>query len=174
MPESPGEPGAATLWARFVAVATTEPEREALRWNGGTLCYGALFDRARRIAGVLRARHGIGPGACVGVAMPRDGDLVAALLGVMASGAAYVPLDPRYPLDRLGFMVADSGASLVLSHSRVALPPGVSRLDLDTQRLPETSEQQLSEPHADDLAYLIYTSGSTGVPKGVEVTHGSV
>ncbi|MEJ2410181.1 MAG: AMP-binding protein [Novosphingobium sp.] len=127
MPESPGEPGAATLWARFVAVATTEPEREALRWNGGTLCYGALFDRARRIAGVLRARHGIGPGACVGVAMPRDGDLVAALLGVMASGAAYVPLDPRYPLDRLGFMVADSGASLVLSHSRVALPPGVSR-----------------------------------------------
>jgi amino acid adenylation domain-containing protein len=172
--DAAGEAGRETLWARFAAVAAADPLREAVRWDGGSLSYGALLDRACAIAGALRARGDVGRGARVGVALQREGDLVAALLGVIACGAAYVPLDTRYPADRLAFMVADSGAVLVLSNSGVALPPGVPRLDLDGACLPETAREPRSEPGSDDLAYVIYTSGSTGLPKGVEIRHASV
>lgn len=164
----------ATLWSRFVAHAAEDPAREAVRWTAGTWRYDALLARACAIADILRVQHGVGRGDRVGVAMPRDGGLVAALLGVIASGAAYVPLDPRYPADRLAFMVADSGASLVVAKRGIALPPDVVRLDLESALIASVPPGRVPGPQPDDLAYLIYTSGSTGAPKGVEIGHASV
>ena len=130
-----------------VAVAGRPEER---------LTYAALRERAGRIAGGLCAL-GAGPGTIVGLTTRRSLDTVAGLLGILEAGAAYLPLDPDYPADRLAFMVEDSGAAFVL-----------------TDRLPEGDEADGARALPDDLAYVIYTSGSTGRPKGVMVPHRSV
>lgn len=132
--------------------------------------YGALNARANRLAHALRAA-GAGPETVVAIALDRGPDQVAAWLGVLKSGAAYLPLDPAYPVERLAFMLGDSGAAIVLTQADFPLGDGTARWNLD-QHWPEESATN-PEPFADpnDLAYLIYTSGSTGRPKGVEVPH---
>lgn len=131
--------------------------------------YASLNARANRLAHALRAQ-GIGAEDVVGIALDRGPDMVAAWLGVLKSGAAYLPLDPSYPADRLAYMLGDAKARLVLSHSAIALPD-VPRLDLDLgwPDGPETDPEPGTDPG--DLAYVIYTSGSTGQPKGVEIPH---
>ncbi|MFL6333023.1 MAG: non-ribosomal peptide synthetase, partial [Pyrinomonadaceae bacterium] len=161
------------------AQAARQPERNALEFGRERLTYGELNVRANRLARTLR-RLGVGPESLVGVYAERSAEMVVGLLGVLKSGAAYLPLDPAYPKQRLLFTLEDTGASVVLTQERLAdnLPVGgvkVLRLDADWPSVAVESGEDL-EPSADpdSLAYVIYTSGSTGLPKGVMVPHSGV
>ncbi|MDR6680715.1 amino acid adenylation domain-containing protein, partial [Pseudomonas oryzihabitans] len=142
------------------------------------LSYAELDQAANRLAHHLR-RRGIGRESRVGVAMLRSVEMVIALYGVLKAGAAYVPLDPDYPAERLAFMLEDCGANLLLSHGpAIALMPKKLSLDvLDLERL-DLSGEPASPPdlqvHPEQLAYLIYTSGSTGRPKGAGNTQAAL
>ncbi|RSM57416.1 hypothetical protein DMH03_29810 [Amycolatopsis sp. WAC 01376] len=140
-----------------------------------SLTYAGLESRANRLAHLLR-EHGAGPGSLVAVCLPRCADLVVALLGVLKSGAAYLPLDPEYPEQRLGFMLTDSRARIVLTQDWFTewLPETeatVIRLDTEPAVREGPDDPPAEQATADDLAYVIYTSGSTGEPKGVEIEH---
>ncbi|MFE0102047.1 non-ribosomal peptide synthase/polyketide synthase [Streptomyces sp. NPDC059009] len=175
-----------TLAEAFEAQAARAADSLALTFDGVTLDYAELNTRANRLARLLAAR-GAGPGRFVAVALPRSADLVVALLAVVKSGAAYVPIDPDSPGDRIGYILQDAGPELLVTTAEVAdrLP------DSDVPRVPlaeATTEETLSglpghdlDPAertapagAADAAYVIYTSGSTGRPKGVVVTHENV
>ncbi|MFC6092694.1 amino acid adenylation domain-containing protein [Saccharothrix lopnurensis] len=136
------------------------------------LTYAELDVRARRYAALLRA-HGVTRGSAVALCLPRTPDLVAAVLGVWRAGAAYVPLDPGWPADRLALMLADSGAAVLVADGerRPAFDGTVLRPADADGREPDDSPCPAS---GEDLAYVIYTSGSTGTPKGVEVPHRAV
>lgn len=146
------------------ALAVVDPDER--------LSYGELTDRARRVAGSLRAQ-GVEPGDAVAVLLPRSAAAAAAYLGVLYAGAAYVPLDPAHPADRIGRAITDAGAEVVLTRLGMEgkLPPGVRAIDLEIARSGEPLEPSAGP---EDLAYVMYTSGSTGDPKGVEVTHRNV
>ncbi|MDH2433777.1 amino acid adenylation domain-containing protein [Pokkaliibacter sp. MBI-7] len=136
------------------------------------LSYRQLDQRANQLAHALQAR-GIGSESRVGVALDRQVDLLTAVLAVLKCGAAYIPLDPDYPRERLAYMVEQSGVATVLSQSslldQLPLQPEQALL-LDQLDLHCYSAQRLALPvHAEQLAYMIYTSGSTGLPKGVMV-----
>jgi amino acid adenylation domain-containing protein len=140
----------------------------------GDLTYGELDARAAELAALLQAR-GVGPGDVVGVLLGRTPDSVAALLAVWRAGAAYLPLDPALPGERLAFMLGDSAAALVLTSADLAadvaggLPPGVPVAYASDAVAGSTP---LPVPVTGDAAaYVIYTSGSTGTPKGVVVEH---
>ncbi len=155
------------------------PERLAIRSEAGSLTYAELDRAAHGVARRL-ARLGVGSGDFVGVCLPRSHMLLAALVGVQMSGAAYVPLDPGFPPDRLGFMLADSGARALVTMADaaegIALPPGLQLLSLD-EEVEGASEEPSSGvrgPGPEDAAYALYTSGSTGKPKGVVVSHGAL
>lgn len=146
-----------------------------MTFAGRSWTYRQLDERANRIAHRLTGL-GVRPGGLVAVCAERSLDLVAALLGVLKTGAAYVPLDPGYPADRLAFMLADSGAPVVLTQQDLAerLATGgavILPLDLDAvwDGLPATPPEARGEPGT--AAYMIYTSGSTGRPKGVPNSH---
>ena len=157
-------------------VANT-PDKTALEFEGQGLSYAQLNARANAIARRLSSL-GIGAGALVGLCLHRSADMVAALLGILKVGAAYVPIDPDYPTDRIGFMLRDSGVSLIVSRSwesgRVA-DCGASVFRLEEVDSSTVSDHATAVPaNPDDLAYVIYTSGSTGKPKGVQVHHNAV
>lgn len=141
-----------------------------------SLSYGALLARAEELSLHLRAK-GVGPGAFVGVCMERSEHLLVSLLAVWFSGAAYVPLDPDYPAERLKIMVEDSAMHVLLTsqHVHAELPLGVETT-LFVDALPERPGLAQHTPirSAEDPAYVIFTSGSTGRPKGVVVPHRSV
>ncbi|MBD3009883.1 non-ribosomal peptide synthetase [Streptomyces sp. 5-10] len=165
------------LFARWVA---RTPDAPALVFEDQELSYAEVDARAQRVARLLAAR-GIGPETIVAVSMPRSPELIVALLAVMRVGAAYLPLDPEYPADRVSAMLRDSRPALLLTTGEVAgrLPgPGVPRLLLDAG---DTAAEEAARPAGrmpapspDSPAYVIYTSGSTGRPKGVVVTHRGV
>ncbi|GHF54238.1 nonribosomal peptide synthetase CepB [Amycolatopsis bartoniae] len=170
-----GRPLALELFARQVERRRGEPAVCADR----TMSYGELAERAERLAGYLRGR-GVRRGDRVAVVMDRSPDLVAALLAVWQAGAAYVPVDPAYPVERVKFMLADAEpAAVVCDDARraVVLDTGLDPIVLDD---PETRQAVARCPRlsagvtADDTAYVMYTSGSTGTPKGVAVSHGNV
>ncbi|HEX4633730.1 MAG TPA: condensation domain-containing protein, partial [Gemmatimonadales bacterium] len=162
------------------AQAARTPSHLAVRAGSAALTYAELEARAEGVARALRVR-GAGRGQRIGVCLARDCDLPAALLGILKTGAAYVPLDPEYPAPRLHFMAEDAGLSLLVSTgplaSWCALPRGRQLLlDVDGDELagaPPVADAS-DQPGAADPAYLIYTSGSTGTPKGVVVGHGAV
>ncbi|MFD6908193.1 amino acid adenylation domain-containing protein [Streptomyces sp. NPDC060077] len=168
-------PGDATLASLFAARAARTPDAAALVFEGVTLTYAELDRRAEALARRLRAR-GAGPERFVAVAVPRSADLVIALLGVLKSGAAHLPVDLDYPAERVAFMLADSGARTVVTTAAASarLPgvPGLEHLLADADEdVPDTR----AEPAGPDRpAYLIYTSGSTGRPKGVVITHRAI
>ncbi|RYE33078.1 MAG: amino acid adenylation domain-containing protein [Hyphomicrobiales bacterium] len=182
-PETPqGETGGApapcapsTLVSLFAEQVVRHPHRLALSLGMSSLSYGALDARADRLAGRL-ATMGAGPGAIVGLCLPRSLDLIVAMLAILKSGAAYLPLDPAYPGERLAFMVEDAGATIIVAAADCAdwLPAGRQRLDPHDADEAEPEPPAMSLPGAGDLAYVIYTSGSTGRPKGVAVEHGAV
>ncbi|MEW2399664.1 amino acid adenylation domain-containing protein [Streptomyces sp. NPDC046862] len=166
---------ATTLAEAFAAQVARTPGATAVVFEGEHLTYAQLNVRAEALAVRLR-RRGAGPGAFVAVAVPRSAELVVALLGVLKSGAAYLPVDLDYPAGRVAHMLADSGATTVVTLSGTAgrLPESApSLLLLDAE---EDEPQEVSGRPAgpDDPAYLIYTSGSTGLPKGVVVTHRAI
>ncbi len=159
----------------FAAQAAQTPNAVALVFEGRALSYHELAKRSARLAVALR-RRGVGAGRRVGLALHRSLDLVVALLGVWQAGAAYVPLDPTYPRERLSFMVRDAGLSLLLTQESVLdlLPASeVPRFVIDDDRAWSLGDEEPLAPGAGplDIAYVIYTSGSTGVPKGVEIPH---
>ncbi len=145
------------------------------------LTYGELDRRANRLARHL-ASIGIGPEAVVGIALERSPELIVALLGIHKAGAAYLPLDPSYPVERLAYIVEDARAAvLVTTSTLLARLPGLVvdlptvRLDADAAVLDACSpERPAVAVDPEGLAYVIYTSGSTGKPKGVMVRHGSI
>ncbi|MEA2249266.1 MAG: hypothetical protein QOH46_3795 [Solirubrobacteraceae bacterium] len=165
-----------TLHGLVLETARRRPDAVAVELDGGgRLTYAELDARSARLAARLRA-DGIGPGSLVGVCLDRSLDLAVGLLGVLRAGAAYVPLDPIYPAQRLELMLEDSGAVLVLAHAETvaALPdsaPPVLRLDALDGGSPPELEAEGAVAGPEDLAYVIYTSGSTGRPKGVMIPH---
>lgn len=160
----------------FEAQARQTPDAVAVSCSGTHLSYQSLDQRANRIARRLRAL-GLADAARVGLCLERSVDMLAALLGVLKAGAAYVPLDPSFPADRLQFMVDDAGIGLLLTQAslRDLLPAdrgATLYLDGDAAAIDGESADPLT-PSTDPerLAYVIYTSGSTGRPKGVQIPH---
>ncbi|WP_163510266.1 non-ribosomal peptide synthetase [Fodinicola acaciae] len=147
------------------------PEEIAVRGEDGELTYAALAVRVNQLAHQLRA-VGAGPQAYVAIRLPRSLDLVVAILGVLAAGAAYVPVDPEYPAERIRYLLADCGAGILIS-DRPADGVVVVRPD-DPAISGQSKEKPLVRVRPGDAAYVIYTSGSTGLPKGVVVEHAAI
>ncbi len=156
--------------------ALRTPDAIAVVSAEGQATYGALEQRSNQLARHL-ASLGAEPGTLVGISLERGIDMVVALLGVLKSGAGYVPIDPTYPPDRQELMLRDSGARVLLTQDRFAgiVDPGsagVLRIDREWPVIAEHSSDALGRTaDPDALAYVIYTSGSTGRPKGVEISH---
>lgn len=149
-----------TVVDRFLARVAADPGADAVVCGDRRISYARLGAAANALAARLRAQ-GIGPGSLVGIALPRTAELLVAVLGVLEAGAAYLPLDPSYPAERIAFIRDDAGAALVLAAGDVSLAA--------------TGDAAPDEaPSPDDVAYVIYTSGSTGRPKGVAVQHGAL
>ncbi|MFC5749778.1 amino acid adenylation domain-containing protein [Actinomadura rugatobispora] len=163
----------------FADQAARTPESTAVEGTEGgaaSLTYAELDARASALAAKLRAR-GAGPGEVVAIAHPRTPDLVVALLGVLKSGAAYLPLDLDHPADRLAYMLDDAGPLCVIAASGTTgkLPEDRDVILLDEIDLVTAAPSEpLPDLSPDDLAYVIYTSGSTGRPKGVAIPHGAL
>ena len=164
------------------AQVSRTPDRRAVTWRGTTITYAALDAQANRIAHALRAR-GLRPGEMVGVCLNRGPGMIAAMLAILKAGAAYVPLAPSYPADRLAFMAEDAGLSALVAEtgaaSRLAYPRERSLfLDADSEEVAAQPDSRMpadGDPNRPETcAYVIYTSGSTGKPKGVEVPHRTV
>ena len=159
----------------FAAQVARTPEAVALTLRGRSMTYRELDEAANRLAHLL-AGHGVGPGECVGLLFSRSAEAIVAMLAVLKTGAAYLPIDPALPAARIGFMLADAAPVAVVTTAGLA-----DRLDgcdcwssMSTIPAFQLSGTGLPAPAADDIAYLIYTSGTTGVPKGVAVTHHNV
>ncbi|HEX3525995.1 MAG TPA: condensation domain-containing protein, partial [Thermoanaerobaculia bacterium] len=158
--DSDREPAAGPLLHRlFEQQAAATPAATALLLDGQALSYGEIEARADRLAAALR-RRGVGPETLVALSLHRSAWLPVAMLAVWKAGGAFLPLDPSYPGERLAFMLADSGAGLVVSDGSIA--------ELLTD---PTDRSERSNPPLNTLAYVIYTSGSTGTPKGVMIEH---
>jgi amino acid adenylation domain-containing protein len=155
--------------------------REATALSAGpdTLSFDELVARSLRLAGYLVAL-GAGPDVVIGLCLERSFDFIVSALAVLASGAAYLPLDPSWPAARLGTILEDAQAPLVISRGSLAKLAAANKthtIDLDTAASAMEGCQPLDKPVAvtrENLAYVIYTSGSTGQPKGVEVTQGNL
>ncbi|MFB7050016.1 amino acid adenylation domain-containing protein [Streptomyces microflavus] len=169
-----------TLAEVYEVAARRHPDRVAVSCAGDSLTYAELSSRAQSLARLLAARN-IGPGSIVALALPRSLDLVAGLLAVSLSGAAYLPMDPDYPADRLAYMLEDARPAALITDAATAdrlpaheLPP----ITVDEAAgLPDgpLSQSDRTRPLSpQDPAYVIYTSGSTGRPKGVVVTQHNV
>ncbi|WKB55455.1 non-ribosomal peptide synthetase [Eleftheria terrae] len=154
--------------------AARTPQATALVYGEQVLSYQALNARANQLAHRLIAA-GVRREARVGIALERSVEMVVGLLAILKAGAAYVPLDPQYPQERLADMVADSGITLLLTQATVrerVAQPGVAVLELDGLALQDQPVHDPQVPvHAGQLAYVIYTSGSTGRPKGIGIAH---
>ena len=154
------------------------PDAVAVIFEGAALTYRQLDERANRIANHLQ-RLGVGADSLVGLCMDRGLDLPAAMLGVLKAGAAYVPIDPSYPRERIETMLEDAGAPVLLVQADLAasLPTGratVVAIDTDGALATASAARPSSTARPDHLAYVIYTSGSTGKPKGVMIPHRAI
>jgi len=172
-------PGSHCLHHLFEAQAAQRPNDVAVVCEDKYLTYAELNQRANQLAHHLR-RQGVEPEVLVGICTERSLEMVIGLLGILKAGGAYVPIDPSYPADRLAYMLADSGAEVLLVQERLvhALPEGgvrLIRLDADWERIEAESDRNPpSLATAENLAYMIYTSGSTGKPKGAMNTHRAI
>ncbi|PTT94583.1 non-ribosomal peptide synthetase, partial [Pseudomonas sp. HMWF005] len=171
-PESP------LIHQQFEAHARARPEAPALMFGGHTLSYGELNRRANQLAHHLLAR-GVRPDDRVAICVERGPQMIVGLLGVLKAGAAYVPIDPAYPLERIAYTLEDSTPVALLMQADTAervAGAEVVQIDLDSVQLHAelTSNPYIPELLPSHLAYVIYTSGSTGLPKGVMVEHRNV
>ncbi|MBB6418141.1 non-ribosomal peptide synthase/polyketide synthase [Streptomyces sp. AK010] len=153
----------------FEAQAARTPDAEAVVFERERLTYGELNARVNRLARALR-RRGAGPETRVAVLLPRSTDLIVALWAVIKAGAAYVPVDPGHPAERIAYTLTDSGAGLLISDRDVEgferIGPGAG-----TDEVPDNPAVAV---HGDNAAYLMYTSGSSGRPKGTVVTRAGI
>ncbi|MGW6913440.1 condensation domain-containing protein, partial [Kitasatospora sp. NPDC054939] len=171
----------ATVHEVFERQVAATPDAVAVVFDGVELTYAEVNERANRLAHHLRSL-GAGPEGLVGLSLERGLELLPALIGVLKSGAAYVPLDPSNPLDRLEYILADTGASVVVTQESLAHRFEAYRGDLVVLDRAETVDALAGASATDpavlagpeSLIYVIYTSGSTGRPKGVCLSHANV
>ncbi|MCB9253007.1 MAG: amino acid adenylation domain-containing protein, partial [Flavobacteriales bacterium] len=153
------------------------PNQTALVYEGKTMSYQELNRRSNRLAHYL-IKHGVTQDTLVPLCMERSMEMIVAMLGILKSGGAYVPIDPEYPQQRLDYMLKDTGSGILLGTAQTALLQRAKAIKfVDVQEVLESSysEEDLSEkPSPGGLMYVIYTSGSTGHPKGVMITHESL
>ncbi|WP_080737257.1 non-ribosomal peptide synthetase [Rhodococcus fascians] len=175
-----------TLADRFAAAAARFPDSRAVVFGDRSMTYAELDDRSSRLARVLVGR-GVTSESLVAVAMPRDEQLIVALLAVIKSGGGYLPIDVSYPADRLAFMLEDASPVCVISTLADSTAVPASDVDVllvdspeliaelkDVSGAPLTDADRSGRTGADSIAYVIYTSGSTGRPKGVQIAHRNV
>ncbi|MGF0253978.1 non-ribosomal peptide synthase/polyketide synthase, partial [Rhodococcus erythropolis] len=180
-----GQSVSGTLVEILTAAAAVDPSADAIRFDGESISYRELDERSSRLARVLIAK-GVGPEDRVAIAIPRSADSVLALWAVAKTGAAFVPVDPTYPVDRIAHMISDSGAvlGLALSDVEAGLPSALTWVVLDDEKTVAACAAESCAPVSDSdrrsaiderqPAYVIYTSGTTGLPKGVVVTNAGV
>jgi len=182
--DTAAEVAAATLPGLFEAQAARTPDGIAVACGDAAVTYGELNGQANRLARLL-ARHGAGPESVVAVVLERSPQLIAGLLAVLKAGAAYLPVDPVYPADRIAFMLTDAGPVCVITGTELAgTLPGSAAVPVLAIDNPALGAELAGMDDADlgdgdrlapllpeNAAYVIYTSGSTGRPKGVTATH---
>ncbi|WP_156763370.1 non-ribosomal peptide synthetase, partial [Mycobacterium scrofulaceum] len=169
-------PPSASIPELFVDQVSRTPAAVALTFEGRSMTYRELDEAANRLAHFLIGR-GAGPGRCVALLLARSPDAVVAMLGVLNTGAAYLPIDPGLPEARVEFMLADATPIAVVTTAdmRSRLDGcGLPLVDVADPAVRAQPGTALPAPAPDDIAYLIYTSGTTGVPKGVAITHHNV
>ncbi|ORV12528.1 hypothetical protein AWB95_12735 [Mycobacterium celatum] len=161
------------LFAEQVARA---PEAVAISCQGRTMTYRELDEASNRLAHLLIAQ-GAGPGQCVALLFSRSVEAIVAIVAVLKTGAAYLPVDSGLPAARIGFMLADAAPMAAITTAALADRldgQEVAVIDIDDPRINAYPATGLAAPAVDDVAYLIYTSGTTGAPKGVAITHRNV
>lgn len=156
------------------------PDRIAVEFNDNTLSYRDLDLRSNKLAAYLK-NLGAAPGTLIGVSLKRSQEMLIAMLGILKTGAAYVPLDPDFPGERISYMISDAGIKLLISEESVIkqLPEFdgvIVSIDKDARSIDKCSPSALhfTDFDSESIAYVIYTSGSTGKPKGVQVPHRAV
>ena len=160
----------------FAAQVARTSEAVAVTFEGRSMTYRELEEAANRLAHLL-AGHGAGPGGCVALLLERSVEAVVAMVAVLKTGAAYLPIDAGLPAARVEFMLADAApmAAITTADLRARLAGcDLLVIDIDDPRIHTYPATALPAPDPEDIAYLIYTSGTTGVPKGVAITHHNV
>ncbi len=160
----------------FQHQAAENPDHIAVISKGGQLTYGELNRKANQLARFLKSR-GAGPETLIPISVDRSADMAIGILGILKAGAAFVPIDPNYPQERIDYMLADTGAQFVVTQKDILASCETERicLDEDWLRINEFSDENPpTQAKADNLAYVIYTSGSTGKPKGVMLTRANL
>ena len=160
----------------FAAQVARTPEARAVTCAGRSMTYRDLDEAANRLAHLL-ADQGVGPGHCVALLFSRSAEAILAMLAVLKTGAAYLPIDPSLPTPRIDFMLQDAAPIAAITAAGLAGRLDRSDLlviDVEDPRIPTYPCTGLPAPASEDIAYLIYTSGTTGVPKGVAITHHNV
>ena len=168
-----------TIHSLFEAQVAKNPEATAVVFEGESLSYAELNMRANQVAHYLRSESGITSDSLIGICMDRSLSMLVGILGILKSGGAYVPIDPGYPAERIGYILSDTGTSLVLTEeSQREFLSSLTSAKLLTLTGSSyggfSTENLLVDTQAEDLAYVIYTSGTTGNPKGVMIEHTSV
>ncbi|MBN2862729.1 MAG: amino acid adenylation domain-containing protein [Bacteroidales bacterium] len=169
-------PPETTLSGLFEEQAAKTPGHSALVFGDTKLTYGDLNEKANRVAGRLREK-GAGPESLVAILMDRSFDMIIGILGILKSGAAYLPINPGTPEERLSFLIGDSGAKILIKQSDIDLEISDKLEVLNIEEISGeegrySNPEKLNQP--EDLAYVIYTSGSTGTPKGVMIEQKSI
>ncbi len=172
-----GKSAAGCFHLLFQDQVAAAPERTAVVWEGTQLSYAQLNRKANQLAHYLRQR-GAKPETFVGIHLDRSLEMIISILAVLKSGAAYVPLDPNYPKERLAFIVEDAGLKTIISTKESELSQGQAQavyIDAEQEAISRQSEQNpANSTLPQNSAYVIYTSGSTGKPKGVVIQHQSM
>lgn len=158
--------------AEFEEAVRKHPDKPAIEWEGGAVTYAELNRRANQVA-VELARLGAGVETLVGLNAMRNPSAIAGLLGILKVGAAFLPLDPDYPAERIAFMAADSGIRLIVSNTEQTAALSVPLVQVRTDQATNSPFAAVF-PDPECLAYVIYTSGSTGRPKGVAISRNSL
>ena len=160
----------------FAAHVAATPEAVAVSFEGRSMTYRELEQAANRLAHLL-AGYGARPGTCVALLFPRSAEAIIAILAVLKTGAAYLPIDPGLPPARIGFMLTDTAPIAAITTTGLAGRLDgcdLAVIDIDDPAIGTQPSTALPAPAPDDIAYLVYTSGTTGTPKGVAITHHNV
>ncbi|RAJ77625.1 non-ribosomal peptide synthase protein (TIGR01720 family)/amino acid adenylation domain-containing protein [Chitinophaga dinghuensis] len=163
----------------FQAQAAQQPNAAALIYEGHTLSYEELDQASDKLAVYLSNTYEIKNDERIGILLDRSDKMLISILGVLKSGAAYVPLDPSYPVSRKEFIIQDAGINILLTQTDYIFDlsyytGAVVAVDVQLDTLPLSASASTYTPSPDSLAYVIYTSGSTGMPKGCAITHGNL